>query len=133
MNKNRSQATLLVEIMIAVLFFALCSTVILDTFVTAREFSRRSESEREALLEIQNLSERLYAADDCEALLESMGFQTADGVWMLEKDEYRLEFVLASEPAEAGTLKLFQLRALRGGQVVAELPGARYLPGGVAE
>lgn len=133
MNKNRSQATLLVEIMIAVLFFALCSTVIMDTFVTAREFSRRSEIEREALLAMQNLTERLYAVDDAEALLESAGFQTADGVWTLEQDEYRLELVFETEPTAAGTLEVFQLRALRGEQLIAELPGACYLPGGDVE
>ena len=72
-NNNRSNV-LLVEILIAVLFFMLSATVLVRVFVTARNMTVRSGVESRALAEAQNVAEALYAADDVDAALEHMQF-----------------------------------------------------------
>lgn len=130
MRKNRNQNNLLVEIMIAVLFFALCSTVLLETFMASRELGSRSAAQSAALVRLQDLSEQLYAAEDPEALLESAGFAAGEAGWTLEEGEIRLEAALSQEETEAGTLRTWQLRGLRNESEFACIPGARYIPGG---
>ena len=61
-NRNRSNV-LLVEILIAVLFFMLSATVLVRVFVTARNMTVRSGVESVAVADAQNVAESLYAAD----------------------------------------------------------------------
>lgn len=129
MSGSRSQRTLLVEIMVAVLFFALCATVLLRTFAAAYAYSERAGVESEALLMAQDLAECLYAADDREALLAGSGFDEEEGRWRREHGAYALEVELAGEDAPAGTLQTAQIRAKRGDATVVTLPCARYVPG----
>ena len=129
MSKNRSQNALLVEIMIAVLFFALCSTVILETFVAAREYSRRAGVQNEALVELQDLAERLYVEKEADQLMKARGFTPSDEGWELDAGDYTVEVKFAQEEAPAGTLNTALLRALYGDKLLAELPWARYVPG----
>ena len=82
MNKSRNQNVLLVEIMIAVLFFMLCSGVLLETFMAAREYERRSFTETEALIDMQSISEKMYASDDAEEVLRDSGFVQEEGKWL---------------------------------------------------
>lgn len=133
MGKNRNQNNLLVEIMIAVLFFALCSTVILETFMAARQFNHKSGVESRALAAVQDVNEQLYAADDAAALLQELGFEQMQDGWLREDDEYRLKLVLNEENAGAGILRTTRIQAMYDDEVFAESPGARYLPGGGAQ
>lgn len=133
MSKNRNQNILLIEIIIAVLFFALCSVVMLETFVAARESERISGIEMAALIEMQNISEEMYAADDAESFISGRGFEYADGVWTFDAEEYVLEADINNEVTMAGKIVEFNIRALRNDEMIAELPGSRYMPGGDAE
>ena len=63
MVKHNRQNTLLMEILIVVLFFALCSTVILNVFVGAHNQSERAGAQADALIAAQSLADRLYAAN----------------------------------------------------------------------
>lgn len=60
MVKHNQLNTLLMEILIVVLFFALCSTVILDVFVGAHNQSVRAGAQADALTAAQSLADRLY-------------------------------------------------------------------------
>jgi len=133
MSKNRSQNILLVEIMIAVLFFALCSTVILEVFVTAREYSERSMIKGDAMIVMQDVGEQLYAAENCEEDLNAAGFECMEDVWHKEYARYRLELRVDETATEAGMLREWQISALQDEDVIAKIPGARYIPGGTAE
>ena len=130
MKKHKNQNNLLVEIVIAVLFFALCATVILETFAAAGELVKRSETESAALYDARDVHEQLYAAADAEEFLRESGFALEDGVWHREGDGYRLELVLSEEEKGAGIMRNATISALRRDKVFLEIPGARYLPGG---
>lgn len=102
-NKNRSNI-LLVEILIAVLFFMLSATVLVRVFITARNLTVRSGVEAQALTEAQNVAETLYAAEDVDAALEKLSFVSSHGTWSKSCGEYTLYVVGETEPTNAGEL-----------------------------
>lgn len=102
-NRNRSNV-LLVEILIAVLFFMLSATVLVRVFVSARNMTVRSGVEAAALTEAQNVAEALYAAEDVEATLDAMAFRSSHGSWSKDCGDYTLYVVGGEEPTGAGEL-----------------------------
>ena len=88
-NRNRSNV-LLVEILIAVLFFMLSATVLIRVFVTARNMTVRSGVESAAIADAQNVAETLYAAQDIDGALEELGFFSSHGAWSLDRGDYTL-------------------------------------------
>ena len=133
MSKNRSQNILLAEIMIAVLFFALCSTVMLEVFVAAKEYRSRSEIQSEALIRMEDLAEQMYVSEALEDLLKEEGFQQSGNEWINDRQEYRLQVSFEEKANMAGTLRTGYISLWMGEEEIAELPIARYIPGGASE
>ena len=132
MTRSNQLNTLLMEIMIAVLFFALCSTVIMDVFVGAHNQSVRAGVQAQALAAAQNLSDGLYAAEQRELLLEN-GFEADEsGVFTRECDGYTLSVALGEERTAAGRIETAEITALYRGGELFSLPDARYVSEGVA-
>ena len=102
-NNNRSNV-LLVEILIAVLFFMLSATVLVRVFVTARNMTVRSGVESRALAEAQNVADTLYAAEDTEAWLSEQGYVLSHGAWSKDYGEYSLYIEAETENTQAGEL-----------------------------
>lgn len=133
MTRSNQLNTLLMEIMIAVLFFALCSTVILDVFVGAHNQSVRAGVQAQALTAAQNLSDGLYAAEQREELLLENGFKAGEaGVFTRECDGYTLSVALGEERTAAGRIETAEITALDQGGELFSLPDARYVSEGVA-
>lgn len=131
MGKGNQLNTLLVEIMIAVLFFALSSTVVLQTFVVTRNQSREADIYDTALMEAQNIADRLYASGDYAVTLEQAGF-TQDGQhWTLAQEDYDLRVTTAQEKTSAGVLLRAEVSAMHKDETLLTLPCVRYLPGEV--
>lgn len=129
MVKHNRQNTLLMEILIVVLFFALCSTVILNVFVGAHNQSARAG----ALIAAQSLADRLYAADERKDALRQSGFaENEDGAWHLHCGAYDLLVTLGETACPAGTMETAQVTALRQEKTLFSLPSARYVPEEVA-
>jgi len=124
---------LLVEIMMAVLFFALAAAVILDLFAVGHSLSAEADSLGRAVNHVQQLSEQLYAADDMSAVLKQNGFGYVENTWDLICDDYALLVRLSSEETGAGMLHTAQISAWMDGEEVAVLPCTRYAAGEVAQ
>ena len=133
MSKNRSQNILLAEIMIAVLFFALCSTVILEVFVAAKEYRAKAEMQSEALVVMRDVAERIYAADEMEDLLTEAGFQLEADEWVREETGYELKIAAEEKMTSAGVIRSARVGLWMDDCLTAELPVERYIPGGVSE
>lgn len=133
MVKHNRQNTLLMEILIVVLFFALCSTVILNVFVGAHNQSARAGAQADALIAAQSLADRLYAADERKDALRQSGFaEDEDGAWHLHCGAYDLLVTLGEAACPAGTIETAQVTALRQEKTLFSLPSARYVPEEVA-
>ena len=131
MGKGNQLNTLLVEIMIAVLFFALSSTVVLQTFVVTRNQSREAGIYDTALMEAQNIADRIYASSDYEAALEKAGFARNEQGWTLPQDEYELRVTAQEETTAAGKLVTAEVSAYHKDEALLTLPCVRYFPGEV--
>ncbi len=102
-NKNRSNI-LLVEILIAVLFFMLSATVLVRVFIGARNMTVKSGVESRALAEAQNVAETLYTAEDVDATLEELSFVSSHGTWSKDCGDYTLYVTGELQPTNAGEL-----------------------------
>ena len=109
-NRNRSNV-LLVEILIAVLFFMLSATVLIQVFATARGMTRKAGVENLALVEAQNVAETLVAADDVDAAMEKMEFRLYHGAWSRSYGDFTLYVESQDTPADAGVLWTGSVRA----------------------
>ena len=135
MSKNNRSNVLLVEILIAVLFFMLSATVLVRVFATAHSTTVKAGVETLALAEAQNVADAVYAADDPAAALEAMGYMNAHGAWTKNCGEFTLYVEGGSRPAGAGSLWEGQVRGFynrpnaslddQDGELFA-LPFARY-------
>ena len=111
-NSNNRSNVLLVEILIAVLFFMLSATVLVRVFATSRNMTVRSGAETAALAEAQNVAEAIYAADDVEGSLGDMGFILSHGAWTKSYEGGYTIYVEGREtPTEMGTLWQGNVRA----------------------
>ena len=128
MGKSGKNSILLVEIMIAVLFFALASTVILETFDTTRSQSRLAGTYNDALTEAQNVADVLYASEDFSGTLTAMGFsQTEDG-WVRNAEDYAISVTYREESAVAGSLYAASVRGYQEERELFTLPLSWYVP-----
>ena len=110
-NRNRSNV-LLVEILIAVLFFMLSATVLVQVFAGARTLTVKAGVETRALAEAQNIAEVIYAADNPEAALEALEFKNAHGAWTRDYGEYTLYVEGGETETDAGTIWSGEVSAL---------------------
>ena len=134
-NRNRSNV-LLVEILIAVLFFMLSAMVLVQVFATARNMTRRAGVENRALAEAQNVAEALCAAEDVEAVMNGMEFRLYHGAWSRSYGEFSLYVESRDTAADAGVLWTGSVRAFYRNRDVNQarqedeelfaLPCARY-------
>ena len=127
-EKSRSN-TLLMEIIIAVLFFMLSAVVLVRVFSTAKEQSVRAEVETRALAEAQSMADLIYAAEDPEAALAENGYESAHGTWTCAYPDFTLHTVLSEEEYRAGTLRRAEITAFyRQDTELFTLPMERYFP-----
>lgn len=134
-EKNRSNV-LLVEILIAVLFFMLSATVLVRVFSTSRLLTVRSGVETLALTEAQNIADELYASEDPEAMLTNKNFVSSHGAWTRDYGGFTLYVTSETVPTEAGELWQGEVRAFfkqrdpdkarQADEEMFALPCARY-------
>lgn len=132
MKKSNRSNSLLMELMLAVLFFMLSAVVLVEIFTGAGTLSNRSDLRNRALPEIQSVADRIWAAEDAEALLDEIGAPTDEG-YTVECDGFTLRVTLSSEAAGAGTMQTAYLTALDPtGYELAKVESAKYIPGEAA-
>ena len=134
-EKNRSNV-LLVEILIAILFFMLSSIVLVRVFSSSRLLTVRSGVETKALSFAQDVAEQLYAAQDPEEMLTKRGFTESHGAWTLDRGDYSLYVTSETVPTDAGEMWQGEVRAFykqrdpdkarQADEELFSLPCARY-------
>ena len=128
MREGGRANALLVELLLVILFFMIGSTTLVELFANAKHRTIQARATNTAIMEAQNIADDLYGADDPDAVLKTLGFSEADGVWTLEEDEYTLKVTQQEEAAEAGVLRTFTVSATGDGADLFSLPSTRYIP-----
>ena len=101
---NRSNV-LLVEILIAVLFFMLSATVLVRVFATARNMTVRSGVESAAIVEAQNVAESIQAAEDVDQALADLSFVGMHGAWSKNYGDFSI--LVMGEATDTGVGELW--------------------------
>lgn len=133
MKQNGRGNALLVELLIVVLFFMLAATTLMEIFGAAKQSSSRAGACSAALLQVQNMAEQLYAADDMQAELAALGFAQGEDGWRMDCGAYLLTADYTSEKTGAGALHRAEIAARYGDEVLFTLPATRYISGEVAQ
>ena len=129
--KAKHMNALLVEIMMAVLFFALAATVILELFAAGHSLNRDADILGRATGHARNLSEQIYAAGDLDALLAEQGFEQDSAGWHASFGDYSLMVTAETLPAGAGEMRSAEVSAAQDDQILLTLTCLRYFPGEV--
>ena len=128
MRSNWKLNSLLMEIMIAVLFFALCSGVILNTMVASRNQSLTAGEVTAMLDSAQSVADCLYAADDREAALLQMGFTPGEEGFVRDEASGRIVVTRQEERTESGLMQLADIKAETSTGETMALSGTRFVP-----
>lgn len=116
--RTRTINSLLLEILIAILFFGLCASAIMQVYVAARSQSDEAAVLTDALMAAQNLADETWLAGE-------------PGERVLTCDGFTLHVTVADETTEAGVLRTGEVTAMdEAGEALITLPCSRYLPDG---
>lgn len=126
--KNANRNSLLTEITIVILFFALASVTLLKLFTGVFELSSHAAKQTDAVIFVQDLGESIKASSDMEETLAANGFRKADGEWTLEREDFSVVCDLTITQGESGTFLTANLLAMTDEIVLAEYLASRYFP-----
>jgi len=131
MKRSKGMNALLVEIMLAVLFFALCSAAIMEIFAYTKNVSVDSNIKSRAMIYIQDITEKMYTTKDMCVILKCNGFVFENGEWNLKRDGYDVSVQLSEEKAYCGTIVRAVITANGENGTIAQVPCVRYFSGEV--
>ncbi len=116
----------LIELLIAFLFFSLSAVIALQLFARGYAFSRESTLRADALREAQSLADRLFAGDSAEALFAGTGFARDGETYTRDEGGVTFTVELSARDERAGVLKNALITVREGDQTLFSLPVARY-------
>lgn len=123
MKRTDRSRPLMMEVLLSVLFFLLCGTILFRTFGAAYEKSMHSGEESAALDRCRSVIDILFAAEDKKAAAASLGFDVG-GVLTEKNAVYTL--ALVPETYAGGILYSGTLSAAVNGKDCFELPVALF-------
>ena len=126
MRKHNGSRALLTELIVVVLIFMLCASVLIRLFSYSAGLGHTAGARDAALNAAQNAAERIAASSDPAAALTELGYGEENGSWFLETEGCRLEVSLTEEPREAGTMLVYTVTALKDVETLFTLPGKTY-------
>ncbi len=104
MRKRNRSDLLLVEILIAVLFFMISLAVLVQVFAASRNLTVRAKAKTEALAQAQSVADAMRSAEDTEQILTELGFKSSHGTWTQNYGSYSLMASGAFVPAGEGQM-----------------------------
>ena len=123
--------TLLIELVIGILFFALSQMIILQVFAKAQSINQLSAITNSALTSAENTAETLTVSADPEQALRQLGYTpTNSGYETVQEGAYRITATVSRLTQPSGLLTTVTLSAYRGNQRLFTLPAVRYEGGG---
>ena len=127
-ERSRGGNAILVELMLAILFFMLCACVLVRLFAGAALVSREAKLKNTALVLTQDVADAVYCAQDVEQTLTELGFAQEDGVWQKQDGTLTLCVECRAEDTDTGVLRRGTVSAWKDDEALLTLPCTRYLP-----
>ena len=122
--------TLLIELVIGILFFALSQVIILQVFAKAQNINQLSAITNSALAYAQDTAETLAVSADAQQALLTLGYAaTADGFETANNGQYRITATVNRLSQPSGLLTTVTLNAYHGTQRLFTLPAVSYQGG----
>ena len=119
--------TLLIELMVVILFFALSLTIVLQVFSRAQALNSDAQITNDALLCAEDAAETLAVSANAEEALRSLGFAPNGGDYeLVSPNGFRLVASLSRFSQPSGELTRVSLSAYRGANELFTLPAVRY-------
>lgn len=127
--KNYKGNTLLIELIIVLLFFALSQTVVVSMFAASHEKAERSSLLSASLMFSESLAERLSTEEKPDAALLEMGFAGGEGEYAYTDSRgFDVEVSMRREEKPAGEMLYITITASGNGEELVTLPVQQYLP-----
>lgn len=120
--------SLLMEILIATLFFALCAGVIVNVLATSSYQSAKAGRMMDMLDLAQNVSDRLYTASSMEEELAAMGFTQEGETYVRTEEAGTLSVALRAEQKESGVIHVADLTVACVDGGTFALSSTRFVP-----
>ncbi|MBE5777854.1 MAG: hypothetical protein E7331_00825 [Clostridiales bacterium] len=127
--KNYKGNTLLIELIIVLLFFALSQTVVVSMFAASHEKAEHSSLLSSALMYTEGVAERLSIEENPDTALLEMGYAGGDGNYAYTDPQgFDVSVSLRREEKAAGEMIYATITATGNGSELVSLPVQRYLP-----
>lgn len=128
--KSSRGNTLLVELTVVILFFALSQAIVLQVFAKAQQLNHDTEVLHRALTQARDVAETMAVSDNAEAALAAMGFAPTEGSAVaIDGDGYRLTANITRLSQPTGVLTTVTLTGQHGQTVLFSFPATRYKGG----
>lgn len=125
--RNYKGNTLLIELMVVILFFALSQAIVLRVFARAQSLNHEAQVTNIALMRAEDTAETLAVSTNTEVALQSLGFVSQDGRYeLVSPDGYRLTASISRFSQPSGELTTVELHAYRGTAELFAMPAVRY-------
>lgn len=118
---------LLVELLIAILFFMLSATSLIEVYGKTHEKSTVGESCAVTLDEARELAEVLYASDNPAGELTARGFSENGAEYISQRTLNTIRATVSNEETGGGNLRRVMIAVLIDDDVLYELNCTRYL------
>ncbi|MEF9880200.1 MAG: hypothetical protein RR653_00725 [Clostridia bacterium] len=126
--KNYKGNMLLVELVIAILFFSLSQVVIMQVFATSQQMANESKLLHKALNVSEDVAEQLSGESQPDAMLLSLGFMGGNGSYILaDPAGFDLHVDLTRLEQPAGQMIRATLSVRREQQLLFSFPSAYYI------
>lgn len=125
--KNYKGNMLLIELVIAILFFSLSQVLIVQVFAKSAKMADDSQLAHVAMMLAEDVAESMRASGDEEALLLARGFEQRENDYLLEDGRgFQLRVALERSQESAGTLTTATMTATQGERTLFSFPSVRY-------
>lgn len=129
--RNLRGNTLLIELTVVILFFAVSQAIVLQVFAKAQQMNRDSALLNRALVYAENTAETLAVSDDVAASLTALGFLAAEDGYVAELEPgCRITATVADLTQPSGVLHSVSLTAYQKESPLFTIPIVRYGGGG---
>lgn len=127
--KNYKGNSLLIELIIVLLFFALSQTVVVSMFAASNEKAEKSNILSSALIFSESIAERLCIEENPDTVLLENGFAGGDGMYTYtDPHGFDVQITLRRENKVAGEMMYIDVTALHEGNNLFTLPVQNYMP-----